>query len=92
MGTAGGSGSGPRTWDTLAQPAETHPRTHNLASTQLTSRKKQILAFWLVLVWLTGLAGLAAAPLPGYPTSILVAEIRHIFVILGPFLSVFGSF
>ena len=60
MGTAGGSGSGPRTWDTLAQPAETHPRTHNLASTQLTSRKKQILAFWLVLAWLTGLAGLAA--------------------------------
>ena len=61
MGTAGGSGSGPRTWDTLAQPAETHPRTHNLASTQLTSRKKQILAFWLVLAWLTGLAGLAGS-------------------------------
>ena len=60
MGTAGGSGSGPRTWDTLAQPAETHPRTHNLASTQLTSRKKQILAFWLVLAWLDGLSGLAA--------------------------------
>ena len=60
MGTAGGSGSGPRTWDTLAQPAETHPRTHNLASTQLTSRKKHTLAFWLVLAWLRGLAGLAA--------------------------------
>ena len=58
MGTAGGSGSGPRTWDTLAQPAETHPRTHNLASTQLTSRKKHTLAFWLVLAWLRGLAGL----------------------------------
>ena len=55
MGTAGGSGSGPRTWDTLAQPAETHPRTHNLASTQLTSRKKHTLAFWLVLACWTGL-------------------------------------
>ena len=62
MGTAGGSGSGPRTWDTLAQPAETHPRTHNLASTQLTSRKKHTLAFWLVLAWLRGLAGLAGGP------------------------------
>ena len=62
MGTAGGSGSGPRTWDTLAQPAETHPRTHNLASTQLTSRKKHTLAFWLVLAWLTGLAGPAGGP------------------------------
>ena len=62
MGTAGGSGSGPRTWDTLAQPAETHPRTHNLASTQLTSRKKHTLAFWLVLAWLDGLAGLRTVP------------------------------
>ena len=65
MGTAGGSGSGPRTWDTLAQPAETHPRTHNLASTQLTSRKKHTLAFWLVLAWLTGLAGPADGPAGG---------------------------
>ena len=61
MGTAGGSGSGPRTWDTLAPPAETHPRSHNLASTQLTSRKKHTLAFWLGLAWLTGLAGLAGS-------------------------------
>ena len=62
MGTAGGSGSGPRTWDTLAQPAETHPRTHNLASTQLTSRKKANFGLLAGLDWLTGLAGLAAAP------------------------------
>ena len=59
MGTAGGSGSGPRTWDTLAQPAETHPRTHNLASTQLTSRKKANFGLLAGLDWLTGLAGLA---------------------------------
>ena len=62
MGTAGGSGSGPRTWDTLAQPAATHPRTHNLASTQLTSRKKANFGLLAGLAWLTGLAGLAAAP------------------------------
>ena len=62
MGTAGGSGSGPRTWDTLAQPAETHPRTHNLASTQLTSRKKANFGLLAGLDWLTGLAGLAADP------------------------------
>ena len=62
MGTAGGSGSGPRTWDTLAQPAETHPRTHNLASTQLTSRKKANLGLLAGLAWLGWLSGLAAAP------------------------------
>ena len=62
MGTAGGSGSGPRTWDTLAQPAETHPRTHNLASTQLTSRKKANFGLLAGSGWLTGLAGLADGP------------------------------
>lgn len=68
MGTAGGSGSGPRTWDTLAQPAETHPRTHNLASTQLTSRKKHTLAFWLVWRLPDGLAGLRTT-FPDGPTG-----------------------
>ena len=62
MGTAGGSGSGPRTWDTLAQPAETHPRTHNLASTQLTSRKKANFGLLAGLDWLTGLAGPRTVP------------------------------
>ena len=76
MGTAGGSGSGPRTWDTLAQPAETHPRTHNLASTQLTSRKKQILAFWLV--WrLAGRAGRAGGGPRNGSRDVVVALRLH---------------
>ena len=64
LGTDGGSGSGPRPWDTSPQAIDTHPadkpRTHN--SQQL--RKKKISAFLAGFCGLAGWTAPADAPAP----------------------------
>ena len=69
LGMAGGSGSGPRTWDTFAQRIATHladkPRAHNFQ--QL--RKKKKFFCLLALVWPSWPSGPVRRPgdAPGRP-------------------------
>ena len=72
LGTSGGSGSGPRTWDTSPQAIDTHPADKPRAHNCQQLRQKKIFSAFLALAW----PGWPPGTAPDAPRTVAVAAGR----------------